>query len=81
MYAADYAANKMVSVHLQTEVDSFLLTLGSEIPLGEKRLFNTIGVLLPQANRYPIQWRFDSRFKPLVFESLRGLRVRIEEMN
>jgi len=78
MYALDTAAGKPVEVRLGTKGGSLSVTLRSELPRSERRMFGSMGVLeVPESDYYPRTWWFEDRYREPVLSRLQSLRVRI----
>jgi hypothetical protein len=78
MYALDARAGKAVSVRWEERGGETRVTLWSELPRSEQRLFAALGTLLPNPDDtyYPRVWVF-SAHRELVLERLRRLEVQL----
>jgi hypothetical protein len=80
MYALDTRASKSVEVHIRTDNDRLALTLRSELPRSELRLFAAIGTLeIGEESYYPRTWWFAERYRDMVLRRLHALRITIVE--
>ena len=81
MYALDLRAGKPVEVQIGAKNGSLSVTLRSELPRSEQRLFGALGVLeVPEEDYYPRTWRFPERYRHIVLSKLQDLRVKIVEV-
>lgn len=79
MYALDARAKNPVSVRMMQTGDSVTLTLWSEVPRAEQRLFAALGHLeLEDGRYYPRAWRFHLVHRGLVEAGLHGLGVVVQ---
>ena len=77
MYGIDSESGRPVEVVVQKEHDYFTVILNSEIPWPEQRLFGALGTLEQGEVSYPRTWRFDERYRAVVFERLQSLGVKL----
>jgi len=78
MYALDHRAKNPVRAGWVADTSEATLTLGSEVPWSEQRLFAALGALdIPETSYYPRVWRFDPAHAPVVEQRLRGLGVEL----
>jgi hypothetical protein len=78
MYALDARAGKPVEVLLGAKGGSMSVTLRSELPRSEQRLFGSLGNLeVPGDDYYPRTWWFADRYRGIVLSRLEALRVRL----
>lgn len=80
MYALDLLAENPVEVSIESGVGEVRLTLWSELPRPELRLFGALGALkTPLEQYYPRRWCFAARHEENVRRRLRALGVRLSE--
>jgi hypothetical protein len=80
MYALDLRAGKPVDVQIGAKKGSLSVTLRSELPRSEQRLFGALGVLeVPEEDYYPRTWWFPECYRDIVQSKLQALRVKIVE--
>lgn len=80
MYALDARAGKPVEVRLGAKGNNISITLRSELPRSEQRLFGALGILeVPEGDYYPRTWWFEDRYSEIVLSQLQTLGVRIVE--
>jgi hypothetical protein len=81
MYALDVRARKSVEVRVRTENDRLALTLRSELPRSDQRLFATIGTLeVGEEAYYPRTWWFAERYRNVILPRLHDLGITIVEL-
>ncbi|HYG67423.1 MAG TPA: hypothetical protein VD838_07175, partial [Anaeromyxobacteraceae bacterium] len=80
-YAADALAQNPTRVQWKKGRDDVTVTLWSEMPRSEQRLFGALGCLAVTAGAYyPRRWQFARADAPLVRERLRSLSVSIHDV-
>lgn len=80
MYALDDRAGNPVSAKVMRQADSLMLTLWSEVPRAEQRLFAALGDLQERDDDryYPRAWRFDLSHADFVEVRLRALGIALK---
>ena len=78
MYALDEAAKNPVEVAVAKTSHDLSLTLWSELPRAELRLFGALGSLEASPDKYyPRVWRFQRHYETTVLEQLTALSIKI----
>jgi len=78
MYALDLRAANPVDVIYERTDGLLSLTLWSEIPRSERRLFGALGTLVaPRERYYPRRWRFALSRDAIVMKHIQALGVRL----
>jgi hypothetical protein len=80
MYALDWRAKKPIEIKCEIR-DSYLsITVRSELPGAEQRLFGAIGILgVPDEAYYPRTWTFPESYRKTVFDTLQALKITLVE--
>lgn len=77
MYGIDALNNNPIKVAIEKNSDSFCVTIQSELPRAENRLFAALGMLtVPEDKYYPRIWHFNKNDIYQIENSLKTLKVK-----
>lgn len=79
MYGIDALNNNPIRISVEENTDAFYITVRSELPRAENRLFAALGKLsLPKDTYYPRSWSFNKRDFDQIKQALENLKVKID---
>lgn len=77
MYAEDFAHSESVVAYTETKNGELIVKLSNLIPLGEYTIFDALGDLNAEISDF-IVWKFDVKYRNVVFKTLQSLKIKIE---